>query len=48
MYPDSCTNTHHGVTDLMNYNFSTKQKNPEPVPQMTHFEKLLFCSRGNL
>ena len=27
MYPDSCTNTHHDVTDLMNYNFSTKQKN---------------------
>ena len=25
-----------------------KIKNAETVPQMAHFEKLLFCSRGNL
>ena len=23
-------------------------KKSEPMPQMTHFEKLLFCRRGNL
>ena len=32
----------------MKHNFSIKQKNSEPVPQMAHFEKLLFCSGGNL
>ena len=32
----------------MKYNFSIKQKNSEPVPQMAHFEKLVFCSGGNL
>ena len=32
----------------MEHNFSMKQKKSEPVPQMTHFQKLLFCSRGNL
>ena len=30
------------------HNFSMKQKNSEPVPEIVHFEKLLFCSRGNL
>ena len=30
------------------HNFSMKQKNTKPVPQMTHFEKLSFCSGGNI
>ena len=30
------------------HEFSMKQKNSEPVLQMAYFEKLLFCSRGNL
>ena len=29
------------------HNFSMKQKNSLPVPQMVYFEKLSFCSGGN-
>ena len=56
MHPVTCTNIHHDISDLVNrdmvkntdHNFSTKYKNSEPVPQMAHFEKLSFCSGGNL
>ena len=30
------------------HNFSQKQKNCLPVSQMTHFEKLLFCTGSGL
>ena len=56
MHLVSYTDTHHAVIDLVNhgmvktmkYNFSTKQKNSSPVPQMKNFEKLSFCSGSNL
>ena len=32
----------------MEHNFSLKQKNYWSVPQMTHFEKLLFCNGGDI
>ena len=56
MHPDSCTNTHHDVRDLVNHevikrtvhDVSMKQKNSYPVPQIANSEKLLFCEGGNL
>ena len=33
---------------IMKHNISLKQKNSEPLPQMAHFEKLLFYSGCNL
>ena len=56
MHPDSCTNTHHDVRDLVNHELikrtvhdvSMKQKNSYPVPQIANSEKLLFCEGGNL
>ena len=32
----------------MEHNFSMKQRDFQPAPQIAHFEKLLFCSGGNL
>ena len=59
IHPVSCTNTHHDVTNLLNRK-SFKIQKLEYLKKgtklfyeikkilMTHFEKLLFCSGGNL
>ena len=38
MHPVSCKNTHHDITDLVNHE----------MVENAHFEKLLFCSGGDL
>ena len=53
MHPVSCLNIHHDVTDLVNHEMVTNAKTCAynincVVPQMTHFEKLSFCSGENV
>ena len=54
--PDVTNLVNHGIVKQKQklqylkteHNFSMKQKNSKPVPQMAHFERLWFCCGGNL
>ena len=41
-------NTKIYISSEQNITFYEIKKNSKPVPQMTHLEKLSFCSGGNL
>ena len=41
-------NTKTWISREQNMTFLQNKKNSLPVPQMAHFEKLSFCSGGNL
>ena len=48
MHPVSQTNTNLDITDLVNHGMVKNTKKKQHVPQLTHFQKLSFCSRCNL